>query len=271
MLQPLKDEPPLNAKCKDKFLIQSTLVTPEKAQKPLAEMWSASDSGNEADAVHQQKLKVVYLPPEGQTLVEEEENPASQSSILAHGEQNFDTVRQQPSINGHSGIPDFRNSTVPETEGHIHHEDFSAANEESHDEYQHAPPVSVSVQPPVENPPQADVPPAPRNIEPIPPAPTPILPPAPTSAPVPAIPAEFEAELKEARAEIERLRSLLAGAGPPTELRKRTRRLSDDISVVPGSEVGTVIDDGPLPQEGVPLQVVVIISLLVFITTYLFF
>lgn len=30
MLQAMKDEPPLNAKCKDKFLIQSTLLTPEK-------------------------------------------------------------------------------------------------------------------------------------------------------------------------------------------------------------------------------------------------
>lgn len=38
MLQPLKEEPPLNAKCKDKFLIQSTLVTPEKEQKPLGEI-----------------------------------------------------------------------------------------------------------------------------------------------------------------------------------------------------------------------------------------
>jgi hypothetical protein len=34
MLQALKDEPPLNAKCKDKFLIQSTLLTPEKEAKP---------------------------------------------------------------------------------------------------------------------------------------------------------------------------------------------------------------------------------------------
>ena len=30
MLQAMKEEPPLNAKCKDKFLIQSTLLTPEK-------------------------------------------------------------------------------------------------------------------------------------------------------------------------------------------------------------------------------------------------
>lgn len=44
MLQALKDEPPLNAKCKDKFLIQSTIITPEKETLPLQEIvrWLAS-------------------------------------------------------------------------------------------------------------------------------------------------------------------------------------------------------------------------------------
>ena len=44
MLQALKDEPPLNAKCKDKFLIQSTIITPEKETLPLQEIvrWPAS-------------------------------------------------------------------------------------------------------------------------------------------------------------------------------------------------------------------------------------
>ncbi|KAG7088360.1 hypothetical protein E1B28_012364 [Marasmius oreades] len=274
MLQPLKEEPPLNAKCKDKFLIQSTLITSEKEEKPLAEIWSTSDSTNEADTVHQQKLKVLYLPPEGQTLIEEDETAVNQSSIIGASEQ-FGTVRQQPSVNGHNAIPDFRNSTVPEAEGHSHHEDFSAAHEESHEELQHPPPVSVFVQPPVETSPQADAP-ASRDIEPstfthsTAPEPVP-APPLPPVFAAPAISAELEAELKEARAEIDRLRSILAAAVPPAELRKRTRRLSDEISVVPGSDVGTAIDDGPLAQEGVPLQVVVIISLLVFITTYLFF
>jgi vesicle-associated membrane protein-associated protein A len=30
MLQAMKDEPPLSTKCKDKFLIQSTVITAEK-------------------------------------------------------------------------------------------------------------------------------------------------------------------------------------------------------------------------------------------------
>ena len=38
MLQALKDEPPLNAKCKDKFLIQSTVINPEKESMPLQDI-----------------------------------------------------------------------------------------------------------------------------------------------------------------------------------------------------------------------------------------
>jgi len=34
MLLAMKEEPPLNAKCNDKFLIQSMLIPPEKAAIP---------------------------------------------------------------------------------------------------------------------------------------------------------------------------------------------------------------------------------------------
>lgn len=53
MLQPLKDEPPLNAKCKDKFLIQSTMITPGKEAMPLQDIvrpffWLLSNSALKA-------------------------------------------------------------------------------------------------------------------------------------------------------------------------------------------------------------------------------
>lgn len=44
MLQPLKEEPPLNSKCKDKFLVQSTLITPEKETMALHDLVSAEFS-----------------------------------------------------------------------------------------------------------------------------------------------------------------------------------------------------------------------------------
>ncbi len=38
MLQAMKEEPPLNSKCKDKFLIQSMLIPAEKAAIPLHDL-----------------------------------------------------------------------------------------------------------------------------------------------------------------------------------------------------------------------------------------
>jgi vesicle-associated membrane protein-associated protein A len=40
MLQAMKEEPPLNAKCKDKFLIQSMLIPPEKVATSLHDLVS---------------------------------------------------------------------------------------------------------------------------------------------------------------------------------------------------------------------------------------
>jgi len=85
--------------------------------------------------------------------------------------------------------------------------------------------------------------------------------------------AELLAKLEASAAEIAFLRATLAtrSEAPPTELRRRMRTLSDSGSVAE-TEVATLIDDGHYYlQEGVPLQVVVIIALGVFITTYLFF
>lgn len=42
MLQAMKEEPPLAAKCKDKFLIQSTFITPNKETMNLKEIVRAT-------------------------------------------------------------------------------------------------------------------------------------------------------------------------------------------------------------------------------------
>ena len=38
MLQAMKEDLPINAKCKDKFLIQSTIINPEKEAMSLQEV-----------------------------------------------------------------------------------------------------------------------------------------------------------------------------------------------------------------------------------------
>jgi vesicle-associated membrane protein-associated protein A len=77
--------------------------------------------------------------------------------------------------------------------------------------------------------------------------------------------------LQEQLEQSQGVESAAADAPPPVqELRRRTRRLSDADSAAP-SEMVTMVDEAPIQQEGVPLNIVVIIALGVFVTTYLFF
>jgi vesicle-associated membrane protein-associated protein A len=118
-----------------------------------------------------------------------------------------------------------------------------------------------------------------HSPQPPPPVPAPLVAPPPPSEPSP----EFLAKYKDAQDEIQRLRSLLAAVPDPssvassgtspTELRQRhtsSRSPRSDDGTVVESDV-TYATESSLQPEGVPLQVVVIVSLLVFITTYLFF
>ncbi|KAG7440878.1 VAMP-associated protein [Guyanagaster necrorhizus] len=263
MLQAMKEEPPINAKCKDKFLIQSTLITPEKESRALQDIWSVTEGATDDTKVFQQKLKVTYLRREGETLEEVDETLANQSSMMNTSDSQYDTVRQVPITNDHPAlIPEFNQSTSEERPA-TPPNDFSAAREEEHHEEPPtkqipSPPVSVFVQPAPEPAPPVE---QPSTLAPSPPS------------------DELLVKYREAEAEIERLRSLLAAAAPPPqvppethELRRRTRRLSDDMTITPGSEVGTMIGEEVAWQpDGVPLQIVVIIALGVFIVTYLFF
>ncbi|KAF8895325.1 PapD-like protein [Infundibulicybe gibba] len=293
MLQALKEEPPLNAKCKDKFLIQSTLITPEKETMPLHDIWSIPEGGE--DRVHQQKLRVTYLPAEGQTLEEEDEGPAVPQAGPApnRNESKFETVH--PPANGHNQhpIPDFGESAnavrpLQPVRSITPAGDFSVAREDSREEPMHDAPhtVNIHAQPPSRSP----SPFVNREHSPSPPAaPESVAIPVPIhmveTAPWSERPAspprtvvenpvnvELVSQLDAAHAEIEQLRASIQAMSiaPPTEIRRRRPALSDDGSVA-DTDMGTMIDDGPIQQDGVPLQVVVVIALGVFVTTYLFF
>ncbi|KAI9464926.1 VAMP-associated protein [Lactarius psammicola] len=263
MLQAMKEEPPLNAKCKDKFLIQTMLIPPEKATLPLHDLWNTPE-GEEPGKVHSQKVKVNYLPPEGHPLEEEDELPHRISMMSGIAP---DDTGGRPST---YGPPGDQISVIqePSPYGIVERPatplDYSGQQDEPSREESTGGVGVINVN--VHSP------------QPPPPAPAPLVASAPPSEPNP----EFLAKYKDAQAEIQRLRSLLAAVPDPssvassgtspTELRERHVRKgprSDDGTVV-DSEV-TYVSDASLQAEGVPLQIVVIIASLVFITTYLFF
>jgi hypothetical protein len=152
-----------------------------------------------------------------------------------------------------------------------------------------ADPDKTAPQPPIEEEPRSHTPPAEFNVahEDIMHEPDTFVPsdvrPRPDTPPTPPRVVQQEpllhndvllSKYEVALEEIDRLRGLLAATvrPPSTELRRRNRPVSDDGSMMGETDVGTstMIDDNPI-QDGVPLQVVVIIALGVFITTYMFF
>ncbi|CAA7271333.1 unnamed protein product [Cyclocybe aegerita] len=301
MLQALKEEPPLNTKCKDKFLIQSTIITPDKETLALHDIWASPDA-NEEGKVFQQKLRVTYLPAEGQVLEEEEENQVGMTSTLTAN----DSISAPATTNGHH--PFALDSQIAPAPSQLFQEeqqrsftpipepvDANVSQETAQPTIPPADePVHRSLTPPPPQQPESDRAPSPASI----PVPAPVTVPAAAPAPVQPEPIyitrenpvneELYAKYNTALAEIEKLHGQIAAlssevaqaqqqillyqqqAVTQQELRRRTRRLSDADSAA-GSDVQTMVEDPPLQQEGVPLQVVVIIALGVFVTTYLFF
>lgn len=97
LLQPMKEEPPSSAKCRDKFLVQSTIITPDFETASLQEIWPIIEKENKS-AIHEQKIRCAYLPATTAPLAEEDEGNTSQ---MNGADERYTTVRGAPSkLNG---------------------------------------------------------------------------------------------------------------------------------------------------------------------------
>lgn len=72
----MKEEPPLSAKCRDKFLVQSTIITPELETTNLTDIWPQIEKENKS-AIHEQKIRCAFLPAATVPVAEEDEGPGS--------------------------------------------------------------------------------------------------------------------------------------------------------------------------------------------------
>jgi len=250
ILQAMKEDPPPGAKCKDKFLVQSMNITPDMVDTSFSAMWSQAETEHVLHKVHSERIKVVFLPPEGEADL----SVPHDTTVLSVNDSRYDTVRSIPSptrANGTTGLPE------PPTQPQQDEADRAASPvpdfHVAHDE--HPSIEEVITQPPI-------------VVVPIP-APVSTVRPSTTSSEKMD---DLRAKLADAQGEIDRLRGLLI---PPTEsatsgFRRRgvtngsqTELGETETDMSPG-EVSTV-------ENGVPPQVVAIVALLVFTLTYLFF
>lgn len=257
----MKEDPPLNVKCKDKFLVQSTVVPPGMDAN---DVWGLASTDKSME-VHQQKLKVVYLPAEG-TLHEEDEPETHQTSVMTDNDSHrYETVRQGPNGTGPEGaamaIPVFESEPNP-----IPHRSHTPDHEftNAHEHHDTAPiPAAVT-----------------SNHATIASSTVPSR--GGGGAPAADPDSEYSRRLAEANAEIDRLKALLT-RNNENALKRRTIFSDDGTSMQDGMTDGVtdIGDDGAsvigggtmigTKTEGVPLNVVAALSVLVFVVTYLFF
>lgn len=66
LLQAMKEDPPADFRCRDKFLVQSVAITADKESQNAAEIWTYVDK-NDKGAIEERKIRVVFLPVEGES------------------------------------------------------------------------------------------------------------------------------------------------------------------------------------------------------------
>lgn len=131
LLQPFKDEPADDFKCKDKFLVQSIIIPPEKVDLPTSQLWSSLEG--EKSSVRERKLRCVFLPPGASSKDRaNEEAPSSPPSYSA--QPTYSTVRETP-INRQPSEPKYDSKSESSTQANntsaqTKSEDIGALKEE---------------------------------------------------------------------------------------------------------------------------------------------
>ncbi|EME44799.1 hypothetical protein DOTSEDRAFT_152837 [Dothistroma septosporum NZE10] len=68
LLQAMKEDPPPDARCRDKFLVQSVAISPENDTPNVTQVW-ASIEQTDKSSIQEKKIRVNFLPADGQAAV----------------------------------------------------------------------------------------------------------------------------------------------------------------------------------------------------------
>ncbi|KAF9911962.1 phosphatidylinositol-binding protein scs2 [Linnemannia zychae] len=84
-MQAMKEDPPADFKCKDKFLVQSVAITAERDQIPAADLWSTMER-DAKDQIREKKIRCAFLPAleHAITQIQEEDESVSHSTLATH-------------------------------------------------------------------------------------------------------------------------------------------------------------------------------------------
>ncbi|KAF2153121.1 VAMP-associated protein [Myriangium duriaei CBS 260.36] len=67
LLQAMKEDPPLDTRCRDKFLVQSIALEPEKEHANIQQVWQGIEQTSKS-SIHEKKIRVVFLAADGSSV-----------------------------------------------------------------------------------------------------------------------------------------------------------------------------------------------------------
>lgn len=66
LLQAMKEDPPPDARCRDKFLVQSVAITADREMSNVIAIWQNVEKTSKW-AIQERKIRVLFLPADGST------------------------------------------------------------------------------------------------------------------------------------------------------------------------------------------------------------
>lgn len=102
LLQAMKEDPPPDQKCRDKFLVQSVIVPADKDLSNIPSVWSSIEQTNKA-SIQEKKIRVNFLPADATTTT-----PAAR----VNGVSNRDQTPSQFSTASEPATPSYSTNAV---------------------------------------------------------------------------------------------------------------------------------------------------------------
>ncbi|KAI4919534.1 hypothetical protein J4E90_001669 [Alternaria incomplexa] len=128
LLQAMKEDPPPDAKCRDKFLVQSVLVTADKEFTNVGSLWSHIEQTAKS-SIQEKKIRVLFLAPDdASSATPARTNGVSRDSMLSSPSP--EAVTPQRGVSDASGpvsVPSERPSGSKDL-GEIRNETYNPAS-----------------------------------------------------------------------------------------------------------------------------------------------
>lgn len=91
----MKEDPPPDAKCRDKFLVQSVAVPPGTDSGTVSQIW-ANIEQTAKSSIQERKIRVTFLPPDGEGSSGMTNGLGGAAGSVAGGSQYHEDLEQPP-------------------------------------------------------------------------------------------------------------------------------------------------------------------------------